>query len=248
MTNELRDEQRLAIIKHLATGKSIDVVATIAHVDKEQVRELASRHGYPDKEKLSWAADILEKNIEQARRGDLPQGTTPMPSGVDRPPPSSRPAGSTTTPQATRHLPTPAAAEQPPSKPDEFRVLINTAKNHDRKKIQNLADKILDDLAKLRGWIDEEAEAFRVRQAAAAEKEAARAEVKRLEEQLAEAKAKLRGSTVTPTVKPDADGPSAADIRAWAREHDVECPATGRVPGTVREAYGEAHSELEAAS
>ena len=36
-------------------------------------------------------------------------------------------------------------------------------------------------------------------------------------------------------------GPSAADIRAWAREHGYEVPERGRVSAEVREAYAAAH-------
>ena len=36
-------------------------------------------------------------------------------------------------------------------------------------------------------------------------------------------------------------GPSAADIRAWAREHGYEVPERGRVSAEVREAYAAAN-------
>jgi hypothetical protein len=36
-------------------------------------------------------------------------------------------------------------------------------------------------------------------------------------------------------------GPSAADIRAWAREHGYEVPERGRVSADVREAYAAAN-------
>jgi hypothetical protein len=37
------------------------------------------------------------------------------------------------------------------------------------------------------------------------------------------------------------DGPSAADIRTWARENGWEVPERGRVSAEVREAYAAAH-------
>lgn len=37
------------------------------------------------------------------------------------------------------------------------------------------------------------------------------------------------------------EGPSAADIRAWARENGYEVPERGRVSAEVREAYAAAH-------
>jgi hypothetical protein len=36
-------------------------------------------------------------------------------------------------------------------------------------------------------------------------------------------------------------GPSAAEIRDWAREHGWDVPARGRVSAEVREAYAAAH-------
>lgn len=37
-----------------------------------------------------------------------------------------------------------------------------------------------------------------------------------------------------PPAKPE---PTAAEIRAWARENDVPCPKKGKVPASVVEAY-----------
>jgi hypothetical protein len=37
------------------------------------------------------------------------------------------------------------------------------------------------------------------------------------------------------------DGPSAAEIRAWARENGWDVPERGRVAAEVREAYNAAH-------
>lgn len=64
--------------------------------------------------------------------------------------------------------------------------------------------------------------------------EAARREIERLEQELRDAKAKLRGGTTT------APRPDAGQVRAWAAQAGVDCPATGRVPRTVVDAYLEA--------
>jgi hypothetical protein len=40
---------------------------------------------------------------------------------------------------------------------------------------------------------------------------------------------------------PSANGPSAADIRAWARENGWDVPERGRVSAEVREAYAAAN-------
>ncbi|MFF6984639.1 Lsr2 family protein [Streptomyces sp. NPDC008343] len=41
--------------------------------------------------------------------------------------------------------------------------------------------------------------------------------------------------------KASADGPSAEELRAWARENNFHVNDRGRVPATIREAYEKAH-------
>lgn len=69
--------------------------------------------------------------------------------------------------------------------------------------------------------------------------ERAREEVAELEKALAEAKAALRQAKGQGKVAPIAvgSGVSAADLRAWAARNGIACPATGRVPAKVREAF-----------
>ena len=44
-----------------------------------------------------------------------------------------------------------------------------------------------------------------------------------------------------PSTKPATDGPSAAEVRSWARENGWEVPERGRVSADVRSAYDAAH-------
>jgi hypothetical protein len=68
----------------------------------------------------------------------------------------------------------------------------------------------------------------------------AEAEVKRLRAALAAAEKRLRGAdtgrarTLPPT---SGDGFRTADVRAWAAENGVDCPAMGRLPRAVVERY-----------
>lgn len=67
-------------------------------------------------------------------------------------------------------------------------------------------------------------------------------QVERLRRQLAEAEAKLRGVAGTGPARAMARAaaagrPEARLVRAWARQQGIECPATGRVPYAVVEAY-----------
>lgn len=225
--------QKLTILKHLAGGKNVDLVATIMHCKPSDIIEAAKGHGYPDVEKLKWAADILEKKLEDD----------------DQPTASTLPASA---PRAASLPNLPAHGTLPPvSRPDEIRILINTAKAHPAKRIQAAGDRLIDQVNKLRALIVEDDEKHAARRQAETEKAAARAEVERLEKQLAAAKARLRPAKKTATkldtkkaYEPSIGGPTAADIRAWARENDVQCPATGRVPGDVRDAYDDAHQQV----
>ncbi|MXG89806.1 histone-like nucleoid-structuring protein Lsr2 [Nocardioides flavescens] len=48
------------------------------------------------------------------------------------------------------------------------------------------------------------------------------------------------GARRTPSAS-SSDGPSAKEIREWARENGHEVPERGRIPADVREAYDSAH-------
>lgn len=51
-----------------------------------------------------------------------------------------------------------------------------------------------------------------------------------------------KGRSATYQQRLDAVGATTRDIRTWARENGVACPATGRfIPSTVLDAYQEAH-------
>lgn len=41
--------------------------------------------------------------------------------------------------------------------------------------------------------------------------------------------------------RPQGDGPSADEIRSWARENDYQVNDRGRVPASIREAYQKVH-------
>lgn len=231
----ISDTQRLTILKHLAGGKPLSVVATILNLGDDAVREVARHYGYPDTKKLAWAADIVAKKIDDADRA-LPESTTPT---------APRPA-----PVAAR--PTPPPPETPLTRPDEIRVLINTGKGHDSKRIQAAADKVLDAVDRLRTLIDEDQAKHAERRARDAEKAAARAEIERLEKQLAAAKAKLRGGSApkAPTGLVTSEdlaalGVTSKQVRAWANEHDVDCPTSGRLPSRVLDAWRAAHPATE---
>jgi hypothetical protein len=225
-STNLDPAKKVTLLKHLAAGKGLDIVATIVGLKRDQILDIASRHGYPDKEKLAWAVDVLEKKLDD-EQAELPDRTSEV-----------RREERAATPRPAA-VPTPSAA---PAVVGALEDLIATGKGHESRRIQAAANKVLDDLDRLRTLIRDDQKKHAARRKAEREKAEARAEVERLEAQLAEAKAKLRGGTPAPKKAPaPADGPSAAEVRAWAAANDVSCPAVGRVPSAVREAFDEAH-------
>lgn len=197
-------QQKLALIKHLAGGKDADMVATIMHTTREAVVEVARGHGYPDTAKLSWAADVLAKNIEQGEV--LPE--RPLATGgiVERPRPT---------------VPGPQPISAPTVNGDDTMALLNEAKAHASKRIQSAADKALDAIGRVRDLIAEDEERHSAKRKADAAKAAARAEVERLEKQLAEAKAKLRGG------KAPKPATAAKATRNTAPKGDYPCRLDG---------------------
>lgn len=172
-------QQRLTILKHLINGKSPDVVATIVGLSRERVFTLGRGHGFPDVDTMKRAAELVEKKIDD-------DATAAIPSRTERP---ARSIITGPNEQGGKLEVTPL------TKPDEIRVLLNTAKQHPAKRIQNQADKVFDALDRLRAMIREDDEKNAEKRKAEADKAAARAEVERLEQALAEARAKLRGKS-----------------------------------------------------
>lgn len=173
-------QQRLTILKHLINGKTPDVVASIVGLSRERVFTLGRGHGYPDVDTMKRAVELVEKKIDD-------DATDAIPSRVERT--VAYPVPASAQPQQGDNNPTPL------TKPDEIRVLLNTAKAHPAKRIQNQADKVFDALDRLQAMIREDEEKNAEKRKAEAEKAAARAEVERLEQALAEARAKLRGKS-----------------------------------------------------
>lgn len=116
---------------------------------------------------------------------------------------------------------------------DAIAALISRAQKSSRKRTRTKADKVSDLVADLRHLLDVEEHEDKAR-------EVARKDVERLERELREAKAILKGGSATPATT---EGPSAADIREWARAEGVDCPAMGRIPESVRAAYLEADEQ-----
>jgi hypothetical protein len=227
---------RITVLKHLVAGRDLDFVATVARLTRDQVSEIATHHGYPKTESMQRAIEILESKASEGSDLTSRPMAAPAPR-AETPRPPARPA--TTSPSSVTN---PDA--RPIGRPDEIRVLLNTAKGHPSKRIQSAANKVIDDIDKLKHLIAEDQEKHAARREAEAERAAAKAEIERLEKQLRDAKAKLRPTKTDSATRttPASDGPTAADIRAWARENNIDVPARGVLPQTVKDAYAAAQA------
>lgn len=115
----------------------------------------------------------------------------------------------------------------PTPKSDPIIATLDAADQSSRAATRRKAERVRSLLGELRAAMSAEIEE-------AERKSAAKAEIERLEKELAEARATFRGGSVTVAV---AGSVSAAELRAWARTKGVACPTTGRIPTAVREQY-----------
>lgn len=73
------------------------------------------------------------------------------------------------------------------------------------------------------------------------ELEEKRAAIEQMRARLAKAEAELASvETTSPAPEPAPAPPTAKDIRIWAAMNGIECPAKGKIPGRVRDAFNEA--------
>jgi hypothetical protein len=248
VTAQLSLEQTREIVERVEKGERVSVVGIDFGLLDTEVREIVAR--------------VRTARASRAGRRATPQPAPAVASPVARQEPA---------PQAPAGGPDAARAGGPPPAGTASRVgrLLTTGspvgevstvpakriadvsqylEHPDRKvaKAAAAAHKALGILANL-AFVWEAAEAERQRQER--ERTEAAAAVARLEQELAEARDKLRAARGTakpssPNGRPPTTG--AKRVRAWAAENGVPCPPVGRVPRGVQDAYDRAHQEASA--
>lgn len=128
-------------------------------------------------------------------------------------------------PSPTSRADQPVVADQPE---DTIADLIRRAVTSDVPRLVKLADKIQDLVDQLEADVAEHERGAELR-----------AEAARLEARLAEIRGEI--GSKRPTAPVDRPGRDTKAIRAWAARCGLVCPARGRVPRTVIEAFEEAH-------
>lgn len=262
----------LTVVKLLAADHSLSFTATATQLTDADVHEIGKRYGYPDNARLSWAVDELQRQIDAGEVAAIPAGTEQPPVGATVPTQPAKPriaAAPTPTP-----TPEPEVEPEPePVKPTPIRraasaakdslsatvaapragrpfdataALLLQAKESDSARLRRLGEKVEGQLVELRDLVHDWDLQRQAREYEKAERAKAKAEVERLERELAEAKARARG-VAKPPAKRASRKPKRDDdpqvIRAWAADNGVPCPAHGRVPRVVVAAWREATRE-----
>jgi hypothetical protein len=144
------DADKLTIVKLLAGGRDPEFVAAAVNHDVDTVVRTASAHGYPDRGKLAWAADLLQKQSDEAGRNAVPGARRSLS-------PSARPVAA------------------PPVR-DEVRALIARGLKSETPRVRRLAQKAADAVDALGTALAQDEAARRAAAAQAAEKARARQE------------------------------------------------------------------------
>lgn len=264
-------EQRLAIVRHLANGRGIDFTATAMNLRASVIREIGHEHGWPREESLVKAADVLQRNLDQQAKDSI----TPRP---DLEADQARRDRQARAESPVRQSPPPAPRPDTPAPRlvDPTADLLRRGKASPKKRTQQLAQRIGQDIERLRDAITADERRAREQAEKEAERKAALEEVRKAEEALREAREKLRrhknhpggNGRATTSRAPSSDsrrpggtaagGPASAaraaaglvttdelaargltskTLRAWAADNQVDCPAAGRVPRRVLDAY-----------
>jgi hypothetical protein len=186
--------------------------------------DIVSKHGWPRADSMRRAAGLLLHPAKNYH--DAPSPRVVKPVQVPHPGPEKtqgwpEPKG----PAVVTHHKSAQSEEQAVTKNYDVVETIDdllaiAGSDTSSKRVQRAAASIYEKVKVLREMVQEEDD-----------KREARARVARLEKELAKARAELRGEA---RITPEAQGPTAQAIRAWAAENHVDCPKTGRIPADVR--------------
>ena len=244
-------ETTITTMKHLLNGRDDAFTATATGLTITQVQDIKVSHGYPDLDKMRWSLEMLEQSLDAptttATRPAIPNPapgkaspSTAAPASALRPtakPGTSGPARprEASTPKPRRSDPRPARTTARQVKPSANELIV-AASRSPKARNRALGTKI----AALLGDLSDRLAAEEAEQVAKAAEDAANAQrrqrIEELEAELRDLRTKTRTTKTAPTL-----GAPAATVREWAKEQGIECPAFGKVPARVRDAYDADH-------
>lgn len=214
---------KITALKHLANDRTPAFVAAAISCSEDAAQQLLDEYG-PDKERLRWAIDELERQARAAERASIPRADH-LAAAPAKVAPAPRPV----------HV----AQAAEPGTIDALLARADKLTGPGTARVTRAAKKVRDAATALEQALAGVEHRKRAAAREAAAKAKARAEVERLQRELAAAKKRLKGSA--PSSAKDATS-DAARIRAWARDNGITCPPVGRIPAAVREQYEQAHA------
>lgn len=236
--------EQAKILAHYAAGESAKSITVNLGLSMAVVGQVLDEHAGNDRDRAHQLALEYQDHVKTiaAAKGQPAPAAVAVGQLARAAAAGPSPAGDiadTASPATAPQEPSSPAAQQPVDGIDA--VLAQAAATgvprlqRAAAKVQDLADELRRDLAE------------HTREAQL------RAELARLESRLAEVKQQLRprraaaplaaASAPAAPVVPDS-GEAAVDtkaVRAWALEQGLDCPARGRIPGAVTDAYRLAH-------
>lgn len=224
--SQITPAQRITVIKHALHDRTDEFIATATGLSAGTVRHILDAAGAPNVDQMRRLLERLEDtssiDVPTAPRSQRQATTVPRLSTATTAPP--RPSA----PAATVSL--------------NVSELIVQASLSPKVRTRNLGTKLATLLEELQTTLRVERKAAEARAEAEAAKARNAARIAELEAELA----KLRGPKRTTAAATSGEGSSSKEIRAWAAENGIACPAFGRVPADVRQAYDDAHTEAVA--
>lgn len=212
-------ENVTSILKHALLNKPVRQIATYVDLPVAEVQEILDLNGHPDEKAMRRRLDVLTH-----------REVVPVLSAVSAKP---RPPATVTV------LPAPVAGGPTPDQ-----VIVAAQKSTSTKVKRAVARAVKarqafqDAMTNLTAVMEEDSEAAKVR-----------AEIADLEKKLAKARAKLG---LKPTAVPGPKsggaswglppGTSPAQVRTWARDHDLPVPEQGRIPKSIVDQFITARS------
>jgi len=184
-TTTITRQTYVTMLKHLVAGKDLDFVATVTKVPRDAVLDVVSKHGYPNKDRMAWAIDMLIQGGDRIlERPTDTRGRVLL----DEPAPTPRPVATIT------HIP-PATAD-----------LLHQGKASPWIRTQNLAAKIHTLLGDLTARLADEQAAVEAKARVAHENALVASRIATLQAEIDKLKRK--------PPKPDKPAPTAAGPRS----------------------------------
>ena len=234
-TTTITRQLHVTVLKHLAAGKDLNFVAQVTRVPRDTVLDIASKHGYPDVKKMAWAVDILIKGADEIPVREVDHRPHVL---LDEP---AAPTHESIKARNDR-LSVATVAHVPPATAD----LLHQAEQSPFIRTQNIGAKIHTLLADLTARLADEQQ--QVEAKVQAERESARiasriatlqAEIDKLRRKPTKAAKAATGQVSSSAGQAT---PDSAVIRSWAWANNIDCPKTGAVNKTIRDAYHAAHA------